>query len=408
MKSSTTEPPHPAVWMVLMIPFGAAGGFVTVGLTFLATKNGLSITQGALITAASLVAQWLRWLWAPLVDITLTPRRWYNISNVFIALTLLAMSAVKMTPATLPLLLLLIALSSLATTVLAMAAEAVMTVCTPSQRIGRVSAWQQAGNLGGTGLGGGLGLYLLEQLPSPWMAGAIMAVLMLLCGWGWRYVPAVRLHSGQGTAAQAVAGVVRDLWQMLRQRGGMLAALLLLMPFGTGAASGVLTQASVAARWGAGANAVALTQGVLSGLVTAVGCFIGGWLCERVHPRTAYVAAGLLLGGVDLVMVAAPATVNMYVAISMVYSLGVGVAYAAYASVVLDAIGVTAAATKFSVMASLANFPIWWVGLLLGWMADHHGAQAMLETEAVLSVAGVVIFCGLLMKVRPAPQQVSA
>ena len=72
----TAPPPHPAVWMVLIVPFGAAGGFVTVGLTFLATRHGLSITEGALLGGASLAAQWLRWLWAPAVDITLTPRRW--------------------------------------------------------------------------------------------------------------------------------------------------------------------------------------------------------------------------------------------------------------------------------------------------------------------------------------------
>ena len=64
--------------------------------------------------------------------------------------------------------------------------------------------------------------------------------------------------------------IVRQLKQLLSERGGMLAAFLLLMPIGTGAASGVLTQAAVAARWGADANAVALTQGGLSGVVTAV------------------------------------------------------------------------------------------------------------------------------------------
>jgi MFS family permease len=394
--------------MLLIVPFGAAGGFVTVGLTFLATKHGLSITQGALLTGASLAAQWLRWLWAPLVDITLTAPRWYSMSNLLIAGTLLAMSAVNMTPATLPALLVLIAASSIATTVLAMAVEAVMTVSTPASQIGRVSAWQQAGNLGGTGLGGGLGLYLLENLPSPWMAGAIMAVLMLACGWGWRWVPAVRLNTGHPSATEAVAHVVRELWQMLKERGGMLAASLLLMPVGTGAASGVLTQAAVAARWGADANAVALTQGVLSGAVTAAGCFAGGWLCERMHPRIAYMAVGLLLGGIDLAMVLAPATVQMYVGISMLYAFGVGVVYAAYSAVVLDAIGTTAAATKFSVMASLANFPIWWVGLLLGWVADHSGAPAMLETEAALSLVGVVVFGFVLMKVRPAPRHVGA
>jgi hypothetical protein len=218
----------------------------------------------------------------------------------------------------------------------------------------------------------------------------------------------VRLFHGQGNALEAVVGVVRQLKQMLSERGGMLAAFLLLMPMGTGAAAGVLTQAAVAARWGADANAVALTQGVLSGVVTAVGCFIGGWWCERVHPRITYAVIGLLLGGVDLAMVAAPATVDMYVGISMVYSLGVGVAYAAYAALVLDAIGAGAAATKFSVMASLANFPIWWVGLLLGWMADRYGAPAMLETEAALSLLGAGVFWWVLTKARPAPRQANA
>jgi hypothetical protein len=408
METDKPAPPHPAVWMILNIPFGAAGGFVTVGLTFLATKQGLSITQGALLGGASLAAQWLRWLWAPVVDITLTAPRWYHMSNVLIAVTLVAMSVVQMTPSTLPLLLLLIAASSIATTVLAMAAEGAMTVCTPQHQTGRVGAWQQAGNLGGTGIGGGLGLYMLEHMPAPWMAGAIMAALLLACGWAWRWVPPVRLFHGQGNALQAVAGVVRQLKQMLSERGGMLAAFLLLMPMGTGAASGVLTQAAVAARWGADGNAVALTQGVLSGVVTAAGCFIGGWWCERIHPRITYAVIGLLLGGIDLVMVAAPATVDMYVGISMVYSLGVGIAYAAYAALVLDAIGAGAAATKFSVMASLANFPIWWVGLLLGYVADRYGARAMLETEAALSVLGAGLFWWVLTKVPPATRPANA
>jgi MFS family permease len=401
MSSAKAAPPHPAVWMMLFIPFGAAGGFVTVGLTFLATRHGLSITQGALLGGASLAAQWLRWLWAPLVDITLTPRRWYHFSNILIAVTLLSMAAVDMTPTTLPLLLLLIAASSIATTVLAMAVEGAMTVSTPADQIGRVSAWQQAGNLGGTGLGGGLGLYLLENLPQPWMAGAIMAVLMLVCGIGWRFVAVRTLHSGsRASPAQAVANVARELWNTLRERGGMLAALLLMLPVGTGAASGVLTQAAVAAHWGADANAVALTQGLLSGVITAAGCFVGGWLCHRTHPRNIYIVFGLLLGVIDLAMAAAPATVTMYVGISMVYAFGLGIVYSAYAAVVLDSIGTTAPATKFSVMASIANFPIWWLGLLLGWVSDLRGPIAMLETEAAFSALGVVVFCAMLIWLR--------
>jgi MFS transporter, PAT family, beta-lactamase induction signal transducer AmpG len=71
--STTTRVPHPVVWTILYFPFGALGGFVTVALTFLATRHGLSITEGALLGGAQMISQWLKWTWAPVVDITLTP-----------------------------------------------------------------------------------------------------------------------------------------------------------------------------------------------------------------------------------------------------------------------------------------------------------------------------------------------
>ena len=89
-----------------------------------------------------------------------------------------------------------------------------------------------------------------------------------------------------------------------------------------------------------------------------------------------------------------------YIVACTVYNFAVGMAYAAYSATTLDAIGHSAGATKFSTMASLANFPIWWLGLLLGWMAEHHGAAAMLHTEATLSVIGVVLFALAAVRVR--------
>ena len=50
-------------------------------------------------------------------------------------------------------------------------------------------------------------------------------------------------------------------------------------------------------------------------------------------------------------------------------------------------------------MASLSNFPIWWLGLLLGWVADRHGAATMLHTEAALGVLGVTIFAVAAMRI---------
>jgi len=90
---SAARQPHPIVWLILYIPFGALSGFVTVALTFLATQHGLSITEGALIIGSQLLINWHKWIWAPIVDITLSPKRWYVISTAFSALGVLAMSA---------------------------------------------------------------------------------------------------------------------------------------------------------------------------------------------------------------------------------------------------------------------------------------------------------------------------
>jgi PAT family beta-lactamase induction signal transducer AmpG len=387
-----TRAPHPFVWTVLYLPFGALGGFVSVALTFLATRHGLSISEGALLSGAQLLTQWLKWAWAPLVDITLSPRRWYVISTGLSALGVLAMAAVPLGPGTLGILLAIIAVASLVNSVVGMSVESMIALGTPTDQIGRVSAWFQAGNLGGTGLGGGLGLLLMEKLPAPWMSGAIMGGLFMLCCLALRFTPTLVAHAKPGGAFAAMRQVARDLWAMLKTRGGLLSAILCVLPVGTGAAQGTLTQAKVAVFWGAGADQVALMQGLFAGLITAVGCFAGGYLCERVRPRTAYAGIGLGLAAVAVLMGVCPSTVSMYVVWSLVYAFGVGLAYAAFTALVLDAMGVGSGATKYNVFASLSNFPLWWLGLLLGVIAEKWGAPRMLFTEAALGVVGVLVF----------------
>jgi PAT family beta-lactamase induction signal transducer AmpG len=393
MSQPVSRAPHPVVWMVLYLPFGALGGFVSVALTFLATQRGLSISEGALLNGAQLLTQWLKWLWAPLVDVTLSPRQWYVTSTSLSGLGVVAMAAVPLAPGTLGILLAVIALASLVNSVVGMSVETMMARATPHEQIGRVSAWFQAGNLGGAGVGGGLGLWLAETLPKPWMSGAIMGALFMLCCLALHFTPegAVAARAKPGARA-AIKQVVRDLGAMLKTKGGLLAALLCVLPVGTGAAQGTLTQAKVAAFWGAGADQVALVQGLVAGLVTAVGCFVGGTLCQRVHPRTAYAGIGLALAAVAVGMGACPATVSLYVAWSLVYAFAVGLAYAAFTALVLDAMGDGSAATKYNVFASLSNFPLWWLGLLLGVAADRWGARRMLFTEAAFGVGGVVVF----------------
>jgi predicted MFS family arabinose efflux permease len=334
------------------------------------------------------------------VDVTLTPRKWYVLATAASALGVFAMAAVPLGPNTLGLLLAIIAVASLINSAVGMAVEALIAQATPPDQIGRVSAWFQAGNLGGNGLGGGLGLFLIVNLPKPWMSGAIMGAIFMLCCLALRFTPAHRsLHAHQGSLA-AVKTVVRDLRAMLKTKGGFLSAVLCVLPVGCGAAQGVLTQEAVAGFWHAGAREVALLQGLAAGIVTAIGCFAGGWICQRVAPRTAYALIGVGLAIVAIGMALSPATITSYVIWNMTYAFGVGLAYAAFSAVVLSAMGAGSGATKYNVYASLSNFPLWWLGLLLGYAAQHWGARRMLLTEAAIGIAGVGIFAATSVRVR--------
>jgi PAT family beta-lactamase induction signal transducer AmpG len=392
--------PHPVVWTILYIPFGALGGFIGVSLTFLATRHGLSITEGSLLNAVSLVINWLKWLWAPIVDTTFSPKTWYRFATVVSALGVLAMSAMPLSPSTLGIFLAVVAVASFVNSMVGMSIEAIMAAVTPPDQQGRVSGWFQAGNLGGNGLGGGLGLYLLGALPEPWMAGAILGVIFLTCAFALPLLPDVKAHVREGGAGAAVKGVVVDLWEMLKTKGGLLAALLFILPISTGAAQGVLTQSDVAAHWGAGESEVGLIQGFAAGIVTVAGCFVGGWLCDRLRARTAYGFIGVALALVAIGMAVSPFTVPMYVVWSLIYSFGVGLAYAAFTAVVLDAIGAGSAATKYSIFASLSNFPLSWLGVLLASVAQKRGADVMLLTEAAFGVVAVAIFAGASAAIR--------
>lgn len=406
---------HPALYAVLYFPFGALGGFVTVAMTFLATKHGLTITEGALFGAVQLCISWLKWSWAPLVDVTLDPKRWYHLSTITSGMAVIALSAFPINPENLPLLLGIVAVGAVVNSVVGMAVEAIMAVATAPEEQGRASGWFQVGNLGGSGVGGGVGLVLLESLPAPWMAGALMAASFLACGIALRWLPDVRAHRLEGSAWAAVRRVAGDIVSMGRSKGGFLAAVLCFSPVGTGAASGVLTQAAVAAEWGAGSHEVATVQGTVAGVVMAVGCLAGGYLCDRMRPRTAYAVFGILLAAIAAAMATAVRSVPTYVAFSMAYNFGVGLAYAAFTATVLEAMGPGSAATKYNLYASLSNFPIWWLGLLLAWTADPgqraaalpvvgahlapvldawlpHTASAMLWVEAGIGVVAVAGF----------------
>jgi hypothetical protein len=365
---------HPFAWTLLVAPFGVIGGFAGVVLAFMATKRGLTIEEGASLVAIGMLPHAWKFAWAPVADMTFSRRGWYVGSALLCITGLMAMAAVPLGPDTLQVMRGIIFLTNLASTTLGMAVEGLMTHHTPPEGRGRAGGWFQAGNLGGSGIGGGLGLWLAGNLPAPWMGGAVLAGLLALCAAPLAWVPDVqRDQHGNGVLA-AVRGTFVDLKNLILSRDGFLAALICFLPIGTGAAAGVMAQAEVAARWGAGEYEVGMVNGVASGFIAAFGCLVGGEVCRRIQPRTAYAAIGALMALVALAMALAPLTPAVFIAGGLSYAFVTGLAYAAFTGLVLQTISGGGAATKYNIFAALSNTPIAYMGLVLAFVVTLLGA----------------------------------
>jgi MFS family permease len=406
----STRAPHPFHYTLLIVPFGAIGGFVTVALGFTGTQQGLGAEDAAMLTAVSMLPHTWKFLWGPVADTTLSRRTWYLISVLLCAIGVLAMSVIPLKVENLPLLQVVIFTANLASTTLGMAVEGIMAHLTPEDARGRAGGWFQAGNLGGSGMGGGLGLWLLQHFGGapaegataaagavaseagrPWIAGAVLAAAFLLCLLPLYRLPDVPRDGREGGLGQAIVGVARELWDMVRSRSGAFAAVLCFLPISTGAALGVLAQAEVAGTWGAGAEEVGTVNGFLSGILMAFGSLAGGELCARWDARKVYAAIGALMAVVAIGMAVSPLTAAMFVTWGLLYSFCTGLAYAAFTGFVLQVIGRSAAATKYNIFAALSNTPITYMGLVLAWAMTKWDALGMLWVEAGAGLVGLGI-----------------
>ena len=409
---------HPFLFLVLFMPFGAVPGFLTVALAYELSKKGISTGDIAVVVGISYLCLIFKWLWAPLVDTLLTRKIWYVGSTLVCGLGLwLAGRAAMGDHPSLVLVSVALTVSNFTATLLAMAVESLMAATVPDSERGRAGGWSQAGNLGGQGLGGGLSLWLIQSEGlSDAASGGALGLLCALCCLALFWVddsrPLLKVDghveaAGHlGVRANLVA-IGSDLWNLLRSRIGILALLICLLPIGSGAAQNLWSP--IANEWHASANVVAFVTGAMSGVISALGCLAGGWLCDRMDRRTAYCVFGLLLVVAAIGMALCPRTSNQYIFWTSAYAFVVGLCYAAYCAVVLEAIGDTAAATKFSFLSSVSNAPIMLMTFIDGAANTRWGTNGMLWTDAWCGVAGIVVFAAVAAatKRRPATPELA-
>jgi PAT family beta-lactamase induction signal transducer AmpG len=258
---------------------------------------------------------------------------------------------------------------------------------------GRAAAWMQAGNAGGVAVGG-LGLLLAERFGLPSAAVAV-AALLAACS-----LPllGIRMPAWKGDDTglrKAFRHLEVDLRGVFLSKNGFLALLLCVLPVGAGAASNIF--AAIAGDWHAPPDLVATSNGLLAGAVSVAGCAVGGRLSDRMGRMAAYLTSGFLMAIPAFAMAIGPRTPLAYAAFVLAYYFVIGINYATFCGFALSVIGKGSAATKYNILASLANIPIYMMTRTDGWVSDHWGRTAMLWIDGSSEiVAGLVMLVAIV------------
>lgn len=387
------RPTPPWVFMLLILPFGIMSGYLTVTIGWQLARAGIGVEAIAGLVAASFIPHTWKFAWAPIADTTLTRKAWYVIATLVSAAGIVTIGLVPPDAANLGLLTGVVVASNFAVTFVAMATESLMAYGVPEAEKGRVGGWFQAGNLGGAGLGGGAGLWLAQHWSLHAGAGLVLGSACALCCLVLPMVAEPRAGKHPGGLGASLADVMRDLVHLARGRRGFTALFLCFLPIGSGAAAGLWS--AVAADWRASANTVALVTGVFAGVLSAGGCILGGWICDRMDRKQAYLLFGVLQAGCAVAMGLLPRTEAMYVLMTSLYAVVTGLTYAGFTAFVLEAMGLGAAATKYSLFASLSNTPIAYMTSIDGWAHGRFGPSGMVFTEAAVGMLGLALFLGV-------------
>ena len=372
----------------LTMPSGISQGFVTVALPYLLTQHGFSVAQVSAVVALGFSANLWRFLWGPVVDISLSLKKWFWISLLLSTASLLLLCFNSFNVKEQALITLIVFISQVAGTFMLLPVNGFMAKCIKENQKGRASGWYQAGSLVGVGAGGGAGLWFTTHF-SVLIAGMVLCTASVLFALVILLIKDVT-HEKEKTILKELAGMGKDILAMLKVPVALLVIFLILLPIGTGAAANLWS--AIAKDWHTNADTVALVTGILSGFVSAVGCVIGGLVIDRWGNWVAYLGSGILCALITFIMAIMPFEPYVYIIGVLAYTFGLGLINAAFTSVILFAIGKRNVATKFSLLASIGNLPVVYMTAFDGWAHDKYNSKYMLLAEAAAGILFVLIF----------------
>lgn len=406
---ATRRPPPAVLYFILFLPFGATSAYVATTIVSMWSSGQVGEAALGAMAASNVLPHTFKVLWAPLVDTVWNGRAWYIVGNLVSSIAIIATGFIPIAKDNVDLLTWLVILNGFATTFVGMTTEALMAhVCPPEQR-GMAAGWSQAGNVGG-GVVGGSALLLFQLTGVEWMPGIVVGVLLMSCSvvllWFRPIHPIDR-----PTFIASAKELGRDVKGIFWSRIGLIGAALCILPIGSGAAANLFSADKFVAEWGVSKNLVGPLNGTVGGVAAMLGSLTGGRLSDAIEKKRAYALSGIALAVTAFAMALMPKDTATYVIWVFGYQFAIGLCYATFTGFVLDVIGKGAAATKYNLLASLANIPITLMGRWDGRIAEGHGHSAMLWFDGAMGVAGAVVLMLIVLIALPrqrAPQSESS
>ena len=369
--------PQPWLFCPLILPLGIYVGFIWTALPLLLSQAGLTIGQIARINAILQIPPILMFLWTPVVDVKLRRRTWLVLGAL--ATALLFLLACQIGTAHVRLLTAFLFFAGVVVALVPAGCGGLMATMLSASGQAKASAWNQAGNWGGVGLGGALILWLVAHFSLP-LAGLTAAALIALpsfLAFTITEPPPAASSWFRGRFAQ----FRREALALFRSPRRRWSVLLLVAPGSTCAAQTLLP--ALASHYGVGATGVLWTNGVGGGIVLALGSLSGVLIPADWDRRLTYAGAGLT-NAFAAILLLAGSRPSVYSWGTLLYLLTAGLCNARFIALVLDIIGPEdrGTSTWYSALVAASNIPIASLTWLEGQTFTKFGTHGLLWTDA--------------------------
>ncbi len=389
---------------ITSIPYGVCGAFIATLLPYFFREAGISLKNIGWFATATMVPTFLNFLYAPIVDVGMKRRSWLVLMSILSGACLFAALTLKL-PQQANAFVALTFAGQLLNGLIGSCNGGLMATTLENHERGKAGGWLNAGNLGGGALGAGLILVMAERFSKITVGLTLLGTMILPS------LAALLIHEEERPkipVGEHMRAMLGEVWKTARSKPGWTGMLFCISPVGTAALLNYF--AGMAVDYKATAGMVAFVNGALNGLITAAGSLAGGWICDRMDRRRAYLISGALTAVVGIGMSLSPLSPTTYAVGVCIYFLVSGFCYASFSAVVLEAIGKAgaSASAQYALFVAAGNFAITYVG----WIDTRfENPRHLLGVDAGLNLAGVLVLgivVAFLYRKRPAPAVAAA